>query len=84
MIHLHNGISCSRKEEGAPTPHDSMDGTGEQYAKKIYSFNSELIFMIWDIVKQCIFYKTLFLKIKMENQIKVITRKSKMPKWSFS
>ena len=24
---------CSRKKEGAPTPHNSMDGTGEHYAK---------------------------------------------------
>ena len=33
MVHLHKGILCSRKEEGAPTIHDSMDGTGEHYAK---------------------------------------------------
>ena len=32
MVHLHNGILCSRKE-GAPTLQDSMDGTGENYAK---------------------------------------------------
>ena len=32
MIHLHNGISCSRKEEGAPTLHISMHGTGEHYS----------------------------------------------------
>ena len=34
MIHLHNGILCSRKKEGAPTLHDSMDGSGEHYAKR--------------------------------------------------
>ena len=33
MVHLHNGILHSRKEEGAPTLHNSMDGTGENYAK---------------------------------------------------
>ena len=34
MVHLHNGILCSRKKEGAPTPWDSTDGTGEHYAKQ--------------------------------------------------
>ena len=33
MLHLHNGILCSRKKEGAPTLHNNMDGTGEHYAK---------------------------------------------------
>ena len=33
MVHLHNGILHSRKKEGAPTLHDSIDGTGEHYAK---------------------------------------------------
>ena len=33
VVHLHNGILCSRKKEGAPTLHDSMHGTGEHYAK---------------------------------------------------
>ena len=33
MVHLHNGILCSRKKEGAPTLRNSMDGTGEYYAK---------------------------------------------------
>ena len=33
MVHLHNGILHSRKKEGAPTLRDSMDGTGEHYAK---------------------------------------------------
>ena len=28
MAHLHDGILRSRKEEGAPTLWDSMDGTG--------------------------------------------------------
>ena len=32
MVHLQNGILCSRKKEGA-TLHDSMGGTGEYYAK---------------------------------------------------
>ena len=32
-VHLPNGILCSRKKEGAPTFCDSMDGTGEHYAK---------------------------------------------------
>ena len=30
---LHNGRLCSREREGAPTLRDSMDGTGEHYAK---------------------------------------------------
>ena len=29
VVHLYNGILHSRKKEGAPTLHDSMDGTGE-------------------------------------------------------
>ena len=33
MVHLHNGILCSRKK-GVPTLCDSMDGTGEHYAKQ--------------------------------------------------
>ena len=33
MVHLHNGILCSRKKEGAPTLCDIMDGTGEHYDK---------------------------------------------------
>ena len=33
MVHLHNGILCSRKKEGAPTLHNSMDGSGQHYAK---------------------------------------------------
>ena len=32
MVHLHDGILHNRKK-GAPTLHDSMDGTGEHYAK---------------------------------------------------
>ena len=32
MLHLHNGKLCSRKK-GASTLHDSMNGTGEHYAK---------------------------------------------------
>ena len=33
LVHLHNGIMCSRKKEGAPTLCNSMDGTRECYAK---------------------------------------------------
>ena len=33
MVHLHNEILCSRKKEGVTTILDSMDGTGEHYAK---------------------------------------------------
>ena len=29
MVHLHNGILCSRKKEGVSTLCDSMDGSGE-------------------------------------------------------
>ena len=31
-VHLHNGILCNRKK-GAPTLCNSVDGTGEHYAK---------------------------------------------------
>ena len=34
MVHLHNGILCSKKKEGAPTLCNSIDGTGEHYAKR--------------------------------------------------
>ena len=34
VVHLHNGILCSRKEEGAPTHCDSMDGIGDYHAKR--------------------------------------------------
>ena len=34
LVHLHNGILCSREKEGAYTLCDSMDGTGEHYAKQ--------------------------------------------------
>ena len=34
MLHLHNGILCSRKKEGAPTLRDSMDGTKQHYYAK--------------------------------------------------
>ena len=33
MVCLHNGTLFSRKKEGAPTLHNSMDGTGDHYAK---------------------------------------------------
>ena len=33
MVHLHDVILCSREKEGPPTLCDSMDGTGEHYAK---------------------------------------------------
>ena len=33
MVLLHNGVLCGRKKEGAPTLCDSMDGSGEYYAK---------------------------------------------------
>ena len=33
MVHLHNGILCSRKKQGALTLCTSMDGTGKHYAK---------------------------------------------------
>ena len=32
-VHLHNGILCRRKKNGASPLHDSMDGSGEHYAK---------------------------------------------------
>ena len=33
MACSHDRILCSREKEGAPTLHDSMDGTGEHYVK---------------------------------------------------
>ena len=33
VVHLHNGILHNRKKEGSPTLQDSVDGTGEHYAK---------------------------------------------------
>ena len=33
LAYLHNGILYSREKEGAPTLCNSMDGTGEHYAK---------------------------------------------------
>ena len=33
LVYLHNGILCNRKKEETPTFCDSMDGTGEYYAK---------------------------------------------------
>ena len=33
VVHLHIGILCSRKKEGAPTLYNSMDGSGEHHAK---------------------------------------------------
>ena len=34
VVHLHRGILCNRKKEGTPpTPGNSIDGTGEHYAK---------------------------------------------------
>ena len=35
MVHLHNGILRSRKEEGTPALCYSMGGTGEHYAKEV-------------------------------------------------
>ena len=34
MVHLHDGILCSRKKEGNLTFCDSVDGTGKPYAKR--------------------------------------------------
>ena len=33
VVHLPNGILSSRKKEGTPTLHNSLDGTGEHCAK---------------------------------------------------
>ena len=33
LLHLHSGMLHSTKKEGAPTIHNSMDGTGEYYVK---------------------------------------------------
>ena len=33
LVHLHDGILCSRKKERAPTFCNSIDGTGDHYTK---------------------------------------------------
>ena len=33
VVHLHNELLLSKKNEGTPTLCDSMDGTGQHYAK---------------------------------------------------
>ena len=33
LVHLHNGILCSKEKEGVYTLWDSMYGTGEHYAE---------------------------------------------------
>ena len=47
VAHFHDAILCCRKKEGTPTLCDSMDGTGEHYAKeKLFlkdTFNKELL-----------------------------------------
>ena len=47
VVHLHNGILRSREKEGAPTLQDSMDGTGEHYAK--WSMSGNEIQMLYDL-----------------------------------
>ena len=47
MVHLHNGILCRRKKEGAPTLCNSMDGTGEHYAKWNMPGGERQINTIW-------------------------------------
>ena len=33
VVHLHMDYYAAERKEGAPTLHDSMNGTGEHYAK---------------------------------------------------
>ena len=33
MVHLHSGILCSTKKDGAPTLHNSLNGSGDHYGK---------------------------------------------------
>ena len=35
VIHLYNGILHNQKQEGAPTLHANMDGSGDHYANEI-------------------------------------------------
>ena len=51
LVHLHNGILCSRKKEGAPTLCNSMDGSGEHYAKWSKSGSERQI--SYDLAYQC-------------------------------
>ena len=34
VVHLHNGMLCSRKKEGTPTFYDSVVRNGDYYAKQ--------------------------------------------------
>lgn len=45
--------------------------------QKVQAFNSDLVFMNWNVVGQYVSYKTLLSSflIKAENKIKIITRK---------
>ena len=63
MVHSHNGILHSRKKEGAPTLQDSMDGTGEHYAKWNKSGSERQI--PYDLT----FKWNLMNKIKKQNEI---------------
>ena len=52
MIHLHNGILHSRKKEGAPTLHDSMDGSEKHYGKLyVLHFNNTGIKNKWKVTR---------------------------------
>ena len=46
MVPLHNGILHSREKEGTPTFCNSMDGTGEHYAKWSKSVGKDIYHMI--------------------------------------
>ena len=55
MVHLHNGILCSTRKEGAPTLHDSMDGSGEHYKGNKLGNDGQIPYDLtfpWNIIKK--------------------------------
>ena len=69
VVHLHNGILCGHKKEGALTFCDSMDGPGDYYAKwskpvRERPIPYDLIYM-WNLMKK----NKLMNKIETERHV---------------
>ena len=75
MVHLHNGILCSREKEGAPTLCDSMDGTGEHYAKwKKPGSETQIPYDLtfnWNIIKKEKYKQNLTRYIEIKNNLSI-------------
>ena len=53
MVHLHNGMLCSKKK-GAPTLHNNMDGSEEHYEiSQVVKDKYDLIYK-WNLIKKTI------------------------------